>query len=265
MSKWSEVEQQLNLMVNQWYDTAEIKRMLAVPLIPTRLAFRHQHMNFFSNNRRDCWAAVACKAPLDVKRAIWEHEKDELIYDPRMGKAHVTEEDLGGRKESDMIPGARAAFYAWLHCAHEKPWLEGLACSHILERRNNDHIVTGGTLTQRLVKRQEVELGIKKKDQDINVQVHLVADVDHTDLLAEVFNRYVVDDLTAQQMLRGAEDPSPSNAAFTAPSPRRWRKWIEIRPAGSSLRRRNHIEHFVSSLKSKGLPEHCHGNSPRPD
>jgi len=34
MSKWSDVERQLNVMVNQWYDTAEIKRMLAVPLNP---------------------------------------------------------------------------------------------------------------------------------------------------------------------------------------------------------------------------------------
>ena len=206
MSQWSEVERQLNVMVNQWYDTPEIKRMLTVPLTPARLAFRHVHMNFFSNNRRDCWAAVSCRAPLDVKRAIWEHEKDELIYDPRMGKAHVTEDDLGNHKESDMIPGARAAFYAWLHCAQEKPWLEGLACSHILERRNNGEIVKGGTLTERLVKRQEVELGIKKKDQDINVQVHLVADVDHTDLLEEVFTHYVVDDLTTEQVLRGAEE-----------------------------------------------------------
>ncbi len=180
--------------------------MLTVPLTPTRLAFRHLHMTFFGNNRRDCWAAVSCKAPLDVKRAIWEHEKDELIYDPRMGKAHVTEEDLGGSKESDMIPGARAAFYAWLYCARENPWLEGLACSHILERRNNDQIVKGGTLTQRLVKRQEVELGIKRKDQDIGTQVHLVADVEHSDLLNQVFESYVVDDLSVQQVLRGAEE-----------------------------------------------------------
>ena len=206
MSKWPEVAQQLNLMVNQWYETPEIKRILTVPLTPTRLAFRHLHMTFFGNNRRDCWAAVSCKAPLDVKRAIWEHEKDELIYDPRMGKAHVTEEDLGSNKESDMIPGARAAFYAWLYCARDKPWLEGLACSHILERRNNDQIVKGGTLTQRLVKRQELELGIKKKDQDIGTQVHLIADVDHSDLLNQVFDRYVVDDSTAQQVLSGAEE-----------------------------------------------------------
>ena len=206
MSRWPVVAEQLDVMVNQWYETPEIRRMLTVPLTPTRLAFRHLHMTFFGNNRRDCWAAVACTAPLDVKRAIWEHERDELIYDPRMGKAHVTEEDLGSNKESDMIPGARAAFYAWLYCAREKPWLEGLACSHILERRNNDQIVKGGTLTQRLVKRQELELGIKKRDQDINTQVHLVADVDHSALLDEVFMRYVVDDLIAQQVLCGAEE-----------------------------------------------------------
>ncbi|MBM4260880.1 MAG: hypothetical protein FJ143_15880 [Deltaproteobacteria bacterium] len=206
MSRWAEVEKQLNVMCNEWYQTPEIQRMLKVPLTPERLAFRHLHMSFFSNNRRDCWAAVASKAPLDVKRAIWEHEKEELIFDPRLGKAHVTEEDLGTKKESDMIPGARAAFYAWFHCARETPWLEGLACSHILERRNNDQIVTGGTLTQRLVERQEKELGIKKKQQDMNVQVHLIADVDHTDLLQEVFHRHVVDHQTVQQVLRGAEE-----------------------------------------------------------
>ncbi|HEX2226430.1 MAG TPA: hypothetical protein VHM64_04770 [Candidatus Binatia bacterium] len=206
MTRWADLTQHLDAMVNQWYETAEIRRMLTVPLTPARLAFRHVHMTFFSNNRRDCWAAVSSKAPLDVKRAIWEHEKDELIFDPRMGKAHVTEEDLGSAKESDMIPGARAAFYAWIYCATAKPWLEALACSHILERRNNEQIVKGGTLTQRLVKRQELELGIKRADQDIGTQVHLVADVEHSDLLEEVFRRYVVDDSTAQQVLRGAEE-----------------------------------------------------------
>ena len=201
-------------MVNAWYDTPEIRRLLAVTLTPARLDLRQRHMAFFSNNRRDCWAAVSSKAPLDVKRAIWEHEKEELIFDPRMGKAHVTEEDLGGASESVCIPGARAAFYAWILCARDKPWLEGLACSHILERRNNDHIVKGGTLTQRLVQRQELELGIKKQAQDINTQVHLVADVEHSDLLGEVFERYVVDDPAAAAVLRGAEESLAIERAF---------------------------------------------------
>lgn len=206
MSLWDDVAKELDIMVNQWYETPEIQRMLIVPLSPARLAFRHVHMTFFGNNRRDCWAAVASKAPLDVKRAIWEHEKDELIYDPRMKKAHVTEADIGGRKESDLIPGARAAFYAWIHCARDKPWLEGLACSHILERRNNDQIVKGGTLTQRLVRRQELELGIRREDQDIGTQVHLVADVEHSDLLDEVFHRHVTEKPAAEHIIRGAEE-----------------------------------------------------------
>jgi hypothetical protein len=57
-----------------------------------------------------------------------------------------------------------------------------------------------------LVKRQELELGIRKKDQDIGTQVHLIADVDHSALLDEVFARYVNDDVTVQQVLRGAEE-----------------------------------------------------------
>ena len=58
MSKWPDVAKQLDVMVNQWYETPEILRLLAVPLTPARLVFRHLQMIFFSNDRRDCWAAV---------------------------------------------------------------------------------------------------------------------------------------------------------------------------------------------------------------
>ena len=214
MSLWRQIASQLDDMVNEWYEKPEIQRLLTVKLTPATLALRHLHMTFFGNNRRDCWAAVQSKAPLDVKRAIWEHEKDELIFDERMGKAHVTEEDLVGKVESQLLPGARAAFFAWLHCARERPWLHGLACSHILERRNNDTIVKGGTLTQRLVQRQERELGIKKKDQDIGTQVHMIADVEHSQLLDRVFERYVVDERAARKVLRGAEESLAIERSF---------------------------------------------------
>ena len=131
-----------------------------------------------------------------------------------MGKAHVTEEDLVGKVELQLLPGARAAFFAWLHCARERPWLQGLACSHILERRNNDTIVKGGTLTQRLVQRQERELGIKKKDQDIGTQVHMIADVEHSQLLDGIFERYVVDERAARKVLRGAEESLAIERSF---------------------------------------------------
>src|SRR6476646_10271529 len=137
MSLWPKVREELNTIVNRHFETQEYRQLFAVKLTPARQAIWDVHYPHYIKSRRDCWGAAAVKAPLDVKRAIWEHEKDELIYDARMGKAHVTEEDLGSNKESDMIPGARAAFYAWLYCAQENPWLHGLACSHILERRNN--------------------------------------------------------------------------------------------------------------------------------
>jgi hypothetical protein len=214
MNRWDEVSTELNTMVNEWYATPEIRRLLSVRLTPARIAFRKLHITHFGNNRRDCWAAVSSKAPLDVKRAIWEHEKDELIFDERMGKAHVTEKDLDESDESKLVPGARAAFYAWLHCAREKPWLEGLACSHILERRNNDRIVRGGTLTQRLVKRQREELGIEEKDLDVGTRIHMFADVEHSALLDSVFERYVVDDLSAKEVLNGAQESLIIERAF---------------------------------------------------
>jgi hypothetical protein len=214
MNRWDEVSTELNTMVNEWYTTPEIRRLLSVRLTPARIAFRKLHITHFGNNRRDCWAAVSSKAPLDVKRAIWEHEKDELIFDERMGKAHVTEKDLDESDESKLVPGARAAFYAWLHCAREKPWLEGLACSHILERRNNDRIVRGGTLTQRLVKRQREELGIEEKDLDVGTRIHMFADVEHSALLDSVFERYVVDDLSAKEVLNGAQESLIIERAF---------------------------------------------------
>ncbi|HEY7553806.1 MAG TPA: hypothetical protein VIH18_03290 [Candidatus Binatia bacterium] len=214
MNRWHEVSTELNTMVNEWYETPEIRRLLSVRLTPARIAFRKLHITYFGNNRRDCWAAVSSKAPLDVKRAIWEHEKDELIYDERMGKAHVTEKDLDESDESKLVPGARAAFYAWFHCAREKPWLEGLACSHILERRNNDRIVRGGTLTQRLVKRQMEELGIEEKDLDVGTRVHMFADVEHSALLDSVFERYVVDDRSAKEVLNGAQESLIIERAF---------------------------------------------------
>jgi hypothetical protein len=214
MNHWSELTEKLDALVNAWYYTPEINRLLSMRLTPDRMALRHLHMTHFGNNRRDCWAAVSSKAPLDVKRAIWEHEKGELIFDERMGKAHVTEEDLAGAAESQLIPGARAAFYAWLYCAREKPWLQGLASSHILERRNNDRIVAGGTLTQRLARKQLLDQGIKESDLDLGTRVHMVADVEHSHIFDEVFAKYIQDERSAHEVLHGAEESLIIERAF---------------------------------------------------
>ncbi|MGH7773657.1 MAG: hypothetical protein ACREQA_15640 [Candidatus Binatia bacterium] len=214
MSNWPEVRAEINEMVNQQFETPEFKRLFAVPLTPRRLEVYRHHMAHYGRNRRDCWAMVMSKAPLDVKRAIWEHEKDELIHDERMGKAHVTEEDLKEFDESGLSPGAKAAFYAWLYCAREKPWLEGLVYSHILERRNNGAIVKGGGLIERWARKQMVELGKTKAELDIQTQVHAVADVDHSDIFEPIFERYVVNEASAWAVLEAARDGLVIDRAF---------------------------------------------------
>ena len=125
MSQWLQVRPIIDEMVNRQFDTAEFKKLFAVPLTPGRVKVYQNHMTYYAANRRDCWSFVAGKAPLDVKRAIWEHEKDELIHDERMGRAHVTEDDLQAGDESLLAPGAKAAFYAWLYCARENRGSKG--------------------------------------------------------------------------------------------------------------------------------------------
>jgi pyrroloquinoline quinone (PQQ) biosynthesis protein C len=141
-----------------------------------------------------------------VKRAIWEHEKDELIYDERMGRAHVTEDDLQAGDESLLAPGAKAAFYAWLYCAREKPWLEGLVYSHILERRNNNAIVKGGGLVERWKRKQRADLGTQEAAKDFQTEVHAVADEDHSDIFEPIFARYVDSEAAAQAVLAATRD-----------------------------------------------------------
>jgi hypothetical protein len=94
MSHWPKIRPTIDELVNRQFETTEFKKLFAVPLTARRVEVYQNHMIFYANNRRDCWSFVAGKAPLDVKRAIWEHEKDELIHDDRMGRAHVTEDDL---------------------------------------------------------------------------------------------------------------------------------------------------------------------------
>jgi hypothetical protein len=206
MSEWLKIRPIIDAMVNRQFDTAEFRKLLAVPLTPGRVRVHRNHMTFYAANRRDCWAFVAGKAPLDVKRAIWEHEKDELIHDARMGRAHVTEEDLEAGDAALLAPGAQAAFYAWLYCAREKPWLEGLVYSHILERRNNNAIVKGGGLSERWKRKQRAELGSKEAEKDFQTTVHAVADEEHSDIFEPIFARYIDGAAAAEAVLAAARD-----------------------------------------------------------
>src|SRR6266481_8234453 len=111
----------------------------------------------FNRNRRDCWGAVQCSAPLEVKRVIWKHESEELINDPRCGSDHyslhvrrclalgLTTEEV---ENAQPLPGCRAAFYGWLHIARTRPWLEALSASSILERSVDRSVVRRDVRTE---------------------------------------------------------------------------------------------------------------------
>lgn len=215
MSYWSKARVELDEIVNRQFETPEYKRLFSVKLTPARERIISLHYPHYIKSRRDCWAAAQVKAPLDVKRAIWEHEKDELIFDERLGAAHLTDEDMArATEESSLLPGARAAFFAWLYLSTTRPWIESLMVNHITERKNNPEIVKGGGYTQRMAMKKVADLGGTLESLDANTRVHMVADIDHSNLLEPIFERYVVDERTARAVLTAARDSLAIDRAY---------------------------------------------------
>jgi len=207
MGLWPKVREEINDIVNNHFDTPEYKQFFSVRLTPARQAVLDLHYPHYIKSRRDCWGAAAVTAPLDVKRAIWEHEKDELIYDKRMGSAHLTDQQMAeAAAEEKLLPGARAAIWAWLFLATTRPWIESLMVNHITERKNNPAIVEGGGFTQRFAHKKVADLGGTLETLDINTKVHMVADEDHSDMFEPIFEKYVVDEGIAQAAIRAAQD-----------------------------------------------------------
>ena len=215
MSLWPKVRDELNAIVNSHFETPEYRQFFSVKLTPAREKILNMHYPHYIKSRRDCWAAASVRAPLDVKRAIWEHEKDELIYDPRMGGAHLTDDQMAAAAaESNLLPGARAAIYAWLHLSTTRPWIEALTVNHITERKNNPAVVEGGGFTQRYAHKKVADLGGTIESLDINTKVHMVADEDHSDMFEPIYDRYIVDETTAQAVIRAAQDSLALDRAY---------------------------------------------------
>ena len=215
MSYWETTRAELNAMVNRQFDTPEYLRLFGVKLTPARKAIMDLHYPHYIKSRRDCWAASMNKAPLDVKRAIWEHEKDELIYDKRLDAAHLTDEQMAqATDEGNLLPGARAAMLAWFHLATTRSWIESLTINHITERKNNSDIVKGGGYTTRMALKKVKDLGGTVESLDKNTQVHMTADVDHSNMLEAIFEKYVVDEGTSQAVIQAARDSLTLDRAY---------------------------------------------------
>jgi hypothetical protein len=216
------LEAEINAMANRQFESVEFRELFDMPLTMAGARLNAINMAHYVRNRRDCWGYVQGAAPLDVKRLIWEHEQEELVYDPRAGMDHyslTTKEAkvLGLSPEdiecSEPVPGAAAAFYAWIHIAKSRPWLEALSSSCVLEIRNSGAVVKGGGASYRLRRKMVDELGIPESEL-INQSVHVEADMAHASILRQVMERHAEAEEARQAILRGARDSFIIDRAF---------------------------------------------------
>jgi len=214
---------ELNRMANAQFDSPEFRHLLTLPLTVARARCYTVHMTHYVNNRRDCWGYVQGAAPLPVKRMVWAHEQEELLGDPKTGTADhlsliVQEGGPVGLTPEDYVQtppadGSLACYYAWLHLAINRPWLEALAASAILEIKNSDLLMRGGGWSHRASAKITAEFGIPLNDQP-NLATHMEADVEHGNLLMQVARVHAQAPEAQQAILRGARDSLAIGRAF---------------------------------------------------
>jgi pyrroloquinoline quinone (PQQ) biosynthesis protein C len=222
MNVVTDLLQTLDKMVNEQFESVEFRAFFGVPLTIERARFYVIQNALYTSNRRDCWGYVQGGAPLEVKRIIWEHESDELINDPRAGMDHyaltVKQGEVIGLKAEDfenaeVPPMVLSCFYAWHDIAIRNHWLTAYTASHMLERRNNGKIVKGGGMSYRVGKKFENELGINLKKM-ISLDVHVVADTEHSENISEMFERYVKTTEDRDLVLQGARASMAIDRAY---------------------------------------------------
>jgi hypothetical protein len=218
------LDHELTALATAQFDTPEFRLFFETPLTLDRARCYALNMVFYNVNRRDCWAYVQAKAPWEVKRAIWEHEGDELNFDPRGGSDHrtlMTKEAVAlGMDEDDVrnavpSPLMTSLFWGFTHVNITQPWLGALTASHFLERRNNSRIIRGGGFSQRWREKVIRELEIDRSLL-ISTNVHVEADMDHSDSIWEAICRYVVDDFSYRTALEGAALCALADRAYRA-------------------------------------------------
>lgn len=210
-----EAREALNRMVNEHYDTPEMLRFFAFPMTLPRARLLFIHTLHFNMNRRNCWGHVQGSCPPDVKRLVWEHEKDELYCDPRFGGDHHSAALQKAMKVSalsanelygaELIPGCYAAFCAWLNLSKHSSWLRSFSGSTILERANNNAIVKGGGVSVRDYARFSEDV-LQLVGQVKGHDVHNVADEDHSDMMEQVLDRHAKTAEDFREVIQGAKD-----------------------------------------------------------
>jgi pyrroloquinoline quinone (PQQ) biosynthesis protein C len=218
----SALQEKLDQICREHIEESRRLKLRDVELTPARGRLIALQRALFNKNRRDCWGAVQCSAPIEVKRVIWSHEEEELIRDPRCGSDHyslhvrrcmalgLTREEI---ENGRPLPSSRAAFYAWLYIARTKPWLQALSSSSILERDANMMSAMGEM--KRQTERWKKELGLTDKDMEVST-ANENADGDHAGMMADIFDRYATLPELEAQVLEGARESLEINRTFIA-------------------------------------------------
>jgi hypothetical protein len=217
------LDAELTSMAIAQFDTPEFKLLFETPLNMERARFLSIYLYFYNDNRRECWAYVQAKAPWDVKQTIWKHEEDELFFDPRANLDHralaqkevmalgVTAEQI---RDAVAPPLIEATLMAFTHANATMPWLAGLTASHFLERRNNsDLIPNGGGFSKRLRDKMVRELKLPV-ETFASSNVHIEADVDHSNSIWAAISAGVTDEYSYETALMGGRKCVTLDRAF---------------------------------------------------
>ena len=206
--------EELVLLCNEQFIATPFTRLLSTKFTRERAQQYSIQMAYYVQNRRDCWGYVQGSAPLEIKKLIWQHEEDELIGRKKEGKQdHITlavkEGEVFGLsaeafERTARLEGGEVCFSAWIRLA-QRPWLEAIAASAILEMRNSSELINGGSLSYRIGEIFRCDLGIPMKKQ-INNAEHVVMDVEHAHLLMQVARSYARSEPERRALLRGAQE-----------------------------------------------------------
>ncbi|HLG74129.1 MAG TPA: hypothetical protein VK009_27225 [Chloroflexota bacterium] len=208
-----QLHEQLVELANAQFETPEYRKLTSVHFTRESGQLFEVQRAHFVVNRRDCWGFAQGAAPLEVKRLIWAHEQEEL-----MGAHGVPDHITLGMQEAEVLgmpqteferiqptPIAQTCFWAWINIVKGRPWLESIASCSILEWVVSDDIIRGGGIVRRISQRMHEDLGIPLKEQPTNA-VHVVADLEHANLLVTVVRKYGQTEDAREAILRGARN-----------------------------------------------------------
>ncbi len=208
-----ELYAELCRLANAQFDSPEYRRILDLPLTTERARIYVLQRSFFHMNRRDCWAYVQAAAPFDIKKMIWDHEREELEGDLARGipdhytlgiqEGAVLDLSPEDFKRTEPLAGTMACCNAWIYLAKDRPWLEALPVCAATEISNSDEICRNGGFARQFARKMTAELGIPLKQQPSNAE-HVVLDVEHARLLMDAARRHATTEADIALILKGA-------------------------------------------------------------